>query len=94
MSDSDTPVGALKNLGPQMTAWLEAVGIGTRSELARAGAPMAYLMLRHQFKGINRLALYALFGALEDRHLNSYAPEEKARMTRAIEEDFQVRYEA
>lgn len=94
MPDAATPVDQLKNLGSQTAEWLRDVGIHTRADLETVGAAMAYRMLRHHFYGVNRLALYALFGALEDRHWTDYSPEEKARMTRATEGAFSVRYEA
>ena len=94
MPDAATPIEQLRNLGPQTAAWLRVVGLHTQGDLEAVGAAMAYRMLRHHFRGVNRLALYALFGALEDRHWNSYTPEEKARMTEAAEGAFSVRYEA
>ncbi len=92
MAEAD--ITQLKNIGPQMALWLGHVGITTPAELAQVSAPMAYQMLRHHFKGVNRLALYALYGALENRHWNSYSAAEKARMTDEASHLLEVRFEA
>lgn len=60
---------------------LAAVGIETAEDLRGVGAAMAYRMLRHRFgPGVNRLALWALAGALADRHWNSFSAVEKAAL--------------
>ena len=60
---------------------LAAVGIETADDLRQVGAAMAYRMLRHRFgTGVNRLALWALAGALEDRHWNSFSDAERAAL--------------
>lgn len=94
MPTSDSPVAALKNIGPCTAAWLHEIGIHTRADLERIGAVMAYRICKHRRKGINRLLLYALQGALDERHYASYTAEEKARLTDEADGDFQIRYEA
>lgn len=72
---------SLRNLGPTSDEMLAAVGIETADDLRRAGAAMAYRMLRHRFgTGVNRLALWALAGALEDRHWLGFTDAEKAAL--------------
>jgi len=72
---------ALKNLGPKTDAMLAAVGIETADDLREVGAAMAYRMLRHRFgPGVNRIALWALAGALADRHWTSFSDDEKATL--------------
>ena len=45
---------------------------------------MAYAMLRYRFGNrVNRLFLYALAGALDDRDLHSYSAQEKAALVEA-----------
>lgn len=81
MSAADTPIAQLKNLGRRSAEWLADVGIRTRSELDAVGADMAYRMVQHRHPGrANALLLYALHGALADRHWNSYSPEERAAL--------------
>ncbi|MEM1096386.1 MAG: TfoX/Sxy family protein [Bacteroidota bacterium] len=70
----------MKNLGSKMAAWLGALHIHTRGDLERVGAVLAYKMLRHHRPGVTVLALYALHGALQDRHWNSLSAGEKAQL--------------
>lgn len=82
---------ALKNLGPESASMLQEVGIATADDLRRLGGPMAYAILKHRFGArVNRLFLYALEGALTDRHWNSFTPEEKAALTEAASGDLRV----
>ena len=78
----------MRNLGPTTARMLAEVGIDTPDDLRRAGAPMAYAILCHRFgTRINRLVLYAMAGALQDRDLNDFSPEEKAALTRDASDD-------
>ena len=82
---------SLKNLGPASDRRLGAVGIETADDLRRLGAPMVYRMLRHRFgTGVNRLTLWALAGALDDRHWNSFTDEEKAALDAEATGDLDV----
>ncbi len=70
---------------------LAEIGIETALEVERLGAPMAYRLLKHRFPGrINRIALWALAGALEDRHWTSFSDQEKAALDREVEGDLEV----
>lgn len=71
---------ALRNLGPVSEALLREIGIETAEQLREVGAPLAYRMLEHRRGSANKLFLYALAGALDDRDLNSYSPAEKAAL--------------
>ena len=82
---------ALKNLGPKTDAMLAAVGIETADDLRQTGAAMAYRMLRHRFgPRVNRLALWALAGALAGRHWNSFSDAEKAALDADASGDLDV----
>ncbi|MEM1118099.1 MAG: TfoX/Sxy family protein, partial [Bacteroidota bacterium] len=83
---------SLKNLGPTTDAYLAEVGIETAEEVRRLGAPMVYRILKHRHGAeVNRIWLYALEGALTDRHWNSFSPSEKAALTEAASGDLDVR---
>ena len=70
---------------------LAAVGIETAAEVRDLGAPMVYRILRHRFGArVNRIALYALAGAVAERHWNSFSPDEKAALTEAASGDLDV----
>ena len=59
------------NLGPVSERQLREVGIATPAALRRVGALAAYRRLKHRFpREINLVCLYALEGALRDRHWN------------------------
>lgn len=78
------PPSSLKNLGPEMDRMLSEIGIETAAEVRRLGAPMVYQMLRHRFgTRVNRIALWALAGALEERHWAGFSESEKAALDRA-----------
>ena len=52
---------------------------------------MAYKLVQHRVGGrVNLLFLYALEGALADRHWNSFSAEEKARMKEDAAEELEV----
>lgn len=81
----------MKNLGPKSRAMLREVGIETLDDLRRAGAPMAYRILAHRFGArVNVLFLWALAGALDDRHWASYSAEEKAALRAEAEGELTV----
>ena len=58
----------LRNLGPRMEYYLQEVGITTEAELRTAGPVTAYLSVKAAFpRTMNRMALYAIYGALSDQ---------------------------
>lgn len=66
-SQQAAPVSALRNLGPRMEQHLREVGIGDAATLRAVGYMEAYLRLRFvNPRVMNRMALYALYGALHD----------------------------
>lgn len=82
---------ALKNLGPKSDEYLAGVGIETADEVRRLGAPMVYRVLKHRYGGtVNRIWLYALEGGIQDRHWNSFSPDEKAALTEAADGNLSV----
>ncbi len=74
----------LKNIGPKSAAWLRDMGIHTRDDLQKMGVVMAWKILKHQRpEQVNLLLLYALEGALSDRHWNALDPKRKAALKQA-----------
>ncbi|MDX2113976.1 MAG: TfoX/Sxy family DNA transformation protein [Alphaproteobacteria bacterium] len=69
---------SLLNIGPAMEGWLKQVGICTPKQLEKVGAVGAYLKIRelHPNAG-NLMALYALYGALNNENCLKLAPEIK-----------------
>jgi len=71
----------LQGLGPKSEAWLREVGIDTPERLREIGAIAAFVKLQQGCSvkpGMN--FLYALVGALEDRHWTAIARTEKGRL--------------
>ena len=82
-------VESLKNIGPKTAAWLHDIGIHTRADLEEMGAVMAYKILKHQRpEQVTILLLYALDGALSEKHWNALGPERKTVLKR--EADIQL----
>jgi DNA transformation protein and related proteins len=73
----------LRNLGVTVVKRLQAIGIHTRAELARIGAPEAYRRMATQ-AAPHRLAvcyyLYSLEGALQNRHWDDFSLDEKSEL--------------
>jgi len=77
----------LRNLGPKTTAWLNDVGIETPDHLRECGAAAAYVAIKQAFpERVNRNALWALFGALEDVSWDRVRSRDKRRLEAEIEE--------
>lgn len=73
MSDSNLPIHKLLNLGPKSAIQLEKIGVKNINQLRAKGAIRCYYELTQQpgqKPGLN--FLYALFGAIENRHWHSY----------------------
>lgn len=59
----------LVNIGPKMTAYLAEIGITQEAEIRERGVVETYLELKTRWPRImNRMALYALYGALTDQN--------------------------
>ncbi|MCG7874414.1 MAG: TfoX/Sxy family protein [Candidatus Thiodiazotropha lotti] len=81
----------LKGLGPKSEKALNEVGISTRRELEDVGAVGAYKRLMHaggEKPSLN--FLYAMVGALEERHWSEIAKVEKARLLMELEDSYQL----
>ena len=84
-------VTTLKNLGPVSARMLADVGIETAEDLREASAEMAFRMVRHRHPSASLNLLYALVGALADRHSASFSNEEKAAVRDAADGPLGVR---
>ena len=80
MSKPETLVKDLINIGPKTARLLQEIGISTKKELMDMGPVMAYKILQHRFRGVNVIALYALYGAVHDIHWNSISPQIKKQL--------------
>ena len=76
MPAPDTPIEKLKNLGPASARQLAQINITTYQQLADKGAIACYAtLLKLPDFSPNLNMLYALHGAIEDRHWTEYSRE-------------------
>ena len=62
------PVSSLRNLGPAMDKYCAEAGITSAAQLRKLGYLEVYLRLKAFYpRHMNRMALYALYGALADQ---------------------------
>lgn len=85
------PVQALRNLGPKMAHYLAELDIHTEADLRASHPVEIYLQLwARRPKIMNRMALYALYGALTDQNCLNLPQETKDW----LEEELQKRHKA
>lgn len=76
----------MAGLGPVTAAWLAQIGIHSPAELRAADPFAVYAQLRETVKGVNVLALYALIGAIENRHWQDIKRERRTEIMLRLEE--------
>lgn len=67
----------IPNIGPKTQAQLRQIGIRTHEDLARFGVVDTFVRLKRAGFKPSLNALYALEGALSNRHWTSLSPDEK-----------------
>lgn len=67
----------IPNIGPKTQAQLRQIGIRTHEDLKRFGVVEAFVRLKRAGFKPSLNALYALEGALSNRHWTSLSPDEK-----------------
>ena len=76
----------LKGLGPKSEGWLNEVGILTPDDLRSIGAVRAFIKLKKECSAKPSLNfLYAMVGAIEERHWAEIAKSEKGRLLIELE---------
>ncbi len=76
----------MQGIGPRCVQLLNAVDINSPEELRSVGAMEAYLRIIEETDFTQHIALlYALVGAIEDRHWLDIAKTEKARLRAELE---------
>jgi len=76
----------LKGLGPKSEKCLNEIGINTKDELEAIGPIRAFMKLREECSIKPSLNfLYAMVGALEDKHWADIAKTEKGRLLMELE---------
>lgn len=81
-------ISQLRNLGPRMEYYLGEVGIKTEKDLRRIGPVNAYLMIKPLApRVLNRMALYAIYGALTDQNCIHLPEETKEWLEEELRKD-------
>lgn len=75
----------LRNIGPKSAAWLRQVGLRTREDLEAAGPVEAYMRVRRAGFRPSLNLLYALEGALLDRHWQEVPEARRQQLVEAAE---------
>jgi DNA transformation protein len=81
----DAPVSTLRNLGPRSDEMLALIGIRSARELRDADPYDVYRRQKGTVPGTSLNALYALIGALEDRHWQEVRRERRAEILLRLE---------
>lgn len=80
-----TRLSDMRNLGPKSEAMLTNAGIRTPAQLAALGAVEAYALLKQEEKAVSLNMLWALEGALSDRHWHDVVRDDKLRLLTELE---------
>ena len=80
MSDRDSELLELKNLGIATVNILNAIGVHSRQELHSMGPVQAYVRIKQRGIHVSKVMLYALQGALDDKHWNELSQEAKDQL--------------
>ncbi len=84
--ENNHPLLALRNLGPSMVRHLEEVGIPDAATLRKIGPIPAYLRIKAlNPRVMNRMALYAIYGALTDQDCMRLPEETKTWLNDELE---------
>ena len=82
---ADTPIGALKSLGPQSEAMLARAGITRFEELRALGAARAYVRARRVNPRVSLNLLWALESALSGERWQDVARTHRASLLLAVD---------
>ena len=85
MTQRDSDLLELKNLGAATVNILHAIGIHTESELREVGSVQAYTRIKARGIHVSKVMLYALEGALLGIHWNDLEPTLKSSLLEQAE---------
>lgn len=85
MTQSQSDLLQLKNLGAASVNILHAVGINSYKDLQGIGSVGAYSRIKNRGIHVSKVMLYALEGALLDIHWNELREDAKAQLVQASE---------
>jgi DNA transformation protein len=80
------PVSSLRNLGPAMEKYCAEAGVTSAAQLKKLGYLEVYLRLKARYpRHMNRMALYALYGALTNQDCMALPQAIKDRLERELQ---------
>jgi DNA transformation protein len=85
MTQSQSDLLQLKNLGAASVNILHAVGINSYEDLQSIGSVGAYSRIKNRGIHVSKVMLYALEGALLDIHWNNLQEDIKVQLVQASE---------
>lgn len=78
----------MMNIGPALASWLRQAGIETPEMLQEIGAVEAFLRIRPvNNNASNRMALYAIHGAIHGMNCMKLSPEEKEMLEEMLQQE-------
>ena len=75
----------IRNVGPKGAAWLRQVGVRTQDDLVKLGPVDAFMKVKRAGFRPSLNLLYALAGAIENRHWAELPDEQKRALVAAAE---------
>ena len=87
MTTNHSELLQLKNLGMASVNILHAIGINTYDDLKSIGSVEAYRRVKARGINVSKVMLYALEGALLDRHWNALEPDLKQQLVESAEQE-------
>ena len=87
-NDLSSPIENLRNLGPASAAWLREVGVTTVGELERMGVVVTYRLVKQRQPKVTLNLLWALAAGLADRDWRDLTDQQKERLRRHVEDEF------
>lgn len=76
----------LRNFGPKSQQVMAQAGIHTIAQLRELGTVRAYVLIKRSWKGASLNLLWAIEGALTDRHWQDVAKNDRLRLLMELED--------
>ncbi|PIQ75967.1 hypothetical protein COU78_03320 [Candidatus Peregrinibacteria bacterium CG10_big_fil_rev_8_21_14_0_10_49_24] len=80
MSDANTPIKDLPNLGRACEEWFARIGIHTKGDIEKIGIVRLYAMMKEIKPNASIVLLWALFGAMNDMRFDEVPDEIKEKL--------------
>lgn len=75
----------LKNIGEVSAKMLSEIDVNSKADIVKLGPATIYHILKAQGYYVNPMVVYALYGAVHNKHYNDLTKEEKASLKKEID---------